>query len=112
MKDLKSSYKLMTFLFILSGFVAEHMDLRHFLTVGMISSGLLTIAFGMAYEWKIHQFAYFVTVQVSIHYYHNNFFITCMLCSAYSVIRRADEYLSSLNAKVQCTLINKNPSHP
>ena len=71
MKDLKSIYKLMTFSFILSGFVAEHMDLRHFLTVGMISSGLLTIAFGMAYEWKIHHFAYFVTVQVCVHQYHN-----------------------------------------
>lgn len=47
-----------------SGFLAEHMDLRHFLTVGMISSGLLTIAFGMGYVWKIHYFAYFVTVQI------------------------------------------------
>lgn len=47
-----------------SGFLAEHMDLRHFLTIGMILSGLLTIAFGMGYVWNIHYFAYFVTVQV------------------------------------------------
>ena len=40
------------------------MDLRHFLTIGMILSGLLTIAFGMGYVWNIHYFAYFVTVQV------------------------------------------------
>ena len=49
-----------------SGFLAEHMDLRHFLTVGMMSSGLLTIAFGLGYVWKIHYFAYFVTVQVHL----------------------------------------------
>ncbi|XP_068685243.1 glucose-6-phosphate exchanger SLC37A2-like isoform X1 [Montipora capricornis] len=47
-----------------SGFVAEHMDLRHFLTIGMISSGMLTIAFGLGYFWNIHSFAYFVTVQI------------------------------------------------
>ena len=47
-----------------SGFVAEHMDLRHFLTVGMLSSGLFTALFGMGYFWKLHYFAYFVTIQV------------------------------------------------
>lgn len=52
--------------YFFSGFVAEHMDLRHFLTVGMISSGLFTIAFGLGYVWKIHNFAYFVTVQVLV----------------------------------------------
>lgn len=47
-----------------SGFLAEHMDLRYFLTIGMISSGMLTIAFGLGYFWNIHSFAYFVTVQI------------------------------------------------
>ena len=47
-----------------SGFVAEHMDLRHFLTIGMLSSGLFTVLFGMGYFWKLHYFAYFVTIQV------------------------------------------------
>lgn len=47
-----------------SGFVAEHMDLRHFLTVGMLSSGLFTALFGMGYFWKLHYFAYFVTIQI------------------------------------------------
>ena len=47
-----------------SGFVAEHMDLRHFLTIGMLSSGLFTALFGMGYFWKLHYFAYFVTIQV------------------------------------------------
>ena len=47
-----------------SGFVAEHMDLRHFLTIGMLSSGLFTALFGMGYFWKLHYFAYFFTIQV------------------------------------------------
>ena len=47
-----------------SGFVAEHMDLRYFLTIGMLSSGLFTALFGMGYFWKLHYFAYFVTIQV------------------------------------------------
>lgn len=47
-----------------SGFVAEHMDLRHFLTIGMLSSGLFTVLFGMGYFWKLHYFAYFVTIQI------------------------------------------------
>ena len=42
------------------------MDLRYFLTIGMISSGMLTIAFGLGYFWNIHSFAYFVTVQVHV----------------------------------------------
>ena len=52
------------FSFDCSGFVAEHMDLRHFLTIGMLSSGLFTVLFGMGYFWKLHYFAYFVTIQV------------------------------------------------
>ena len=40
------------------------MDLRHFLTVGMLASGLFSIAFGLGYFWNVHYFAYFVVVQV------------------------------------------------
>jgi len=47
-----------------SGFVAEHMDLRHFLTVGMLLSGLMSVFFGLGYFWNLHSFAYFVTIQV------------------------------------------------
>ncbi|KAL9965070.1 hypothetical protein ACROYT_G028802 [Oculina patagonica] len=47
-----------------SGFVAEHMDLRHFLTFGMISSGLLSVLFGLGYFWNIHYFAFYVTVMI------------------------------------------------
>ncbi|XP_031562482.1 glucose-6-phosphate exchanger SLC37A2-like [Actinia tenebrosa] len=47
-----------------SGYVAEHMDLRYFLTVGMFTSGIFTILFGMGFFWKIHSLAYFLTVQI------------------------------------------------
>ena len=52
--------------FFCSGFVAEHMDLRHFLTLGMLSSGLMSVFFGLGYFWNFHKFAYFVTIQVLI----------------------------------------------
>ena len=42
------------------------MDLRHFLTIGMLSSGLMSVFFGLGYFWKFHNFAYFVTIQVII----------------------------------------------
>jgi len=42
------------------------MDLRHFLTLGMLSSGLMSVFFGLGYFWKFHNFAYFVTIQVII----------------------------------------------
>lgn len=42
------------------------MDLRHFLTVGMLLSGLMSVFFGLGYFWKLHSFAYFVTIQVII----------------------------------------------
>ena len=57
----------LSFVLFGSGFVAEHMDLRHFLTIGMISSGLMSVLFGLGYFWKIHYFAYFVTVMVCYH---------------------------------------------
>lgn len=40
------------------------MDLRHFLTVGMLASGFFSILFGLGYFWNVHYFAYFVIVQV------------------------------------------------
>jgi len=41
------------------------MNLRYFLTAGMLLSGLMTMAFGFGYLWNIHSFAYFIIVQVS-----------------------------------------------
>ena len=54
--------------FYFSGFVAERMNLRYFLSIGMILSGVLTFLFGFAKVMDIHSIYYFVTIQVSISY--------------------------------------------
>lgn len=48
----------------ISGQVAERVHLRYFLSAGMISSGIMTILFGMGYFWNIHTIAFFIGVQV------------------------------------------------
>jgi len=47
-----------------SGFVAERMDLRYYLALGMIASGVSTFLFGLAYNTGIHNLWYFLAVQV------------------------------------------------
>jgi OPA family glycerol-3-phosphate transporter-like MFS transporter 1/2 len=63
-KCLLNVIHIIIFVFIFSGYVAEHMDLRYFLTFGMFTSGIFTILFGLGYFWKIHNIAYFLTIQV------------------------------------------------
>lgn len=46
-----------------SGFVAERVSLRYFLTFGMLFSAIFSYLFGMAKVYDIHSFAYFVLVQ-------------------------------------------------
>jgi len=46
-----------------TGVVAERMNLRYYLTLGMLSSGLFTFLFGLAYSTGIKSIYYFVTVQ-------------------------------------------------
>lgn len=46
-----------------SGFVAERVSLRYFLTLGMLFSAIFTYMFGMAKVYDIHSFWYFVVVQ-------------------------------------------------
>lgn len=46
-----------------SGFVAERVSLRYFLTLGMLFSAFFTYLFGMAKVYDIHSFWYFVFVQ-------------------------------------------------
>ncbi|KFM64549.1 Sugar phosphate exchanger 2, partial [Stegodyphus mimosarum] len=48
----------------LSGMLAERIDLRYYLTFGMLLSGLFTYFFGMAYYLHIHSFAFFISIQV------------------------------------------------
>ncbi|KAG4075300.1 hypothetical protein HA402_003091 [Bradysia odoriphaga] len=46
-----------------SGFVAERVSLRYFLTFGMLLSGIFTYLFGIAKTYDIHSMWYFIIVQ-------------------------------------------------
>ncbi|XP_008481754.1 glucose-6-phosphate exchanger SLC37A2-like [Diaphorina citri] len=52
------------FFMFISGIIAEHVNLRYFLTIGMILSGLANYFFGLAKVYNIHAFSYFVIVQI------------------------------------------------
>jgi len=52
------------FFMFLSGFVAERVDLRFFLALGMLMSGLMTVLFGMAYSLGIHSIWYLLVIQI------------------------------------------------
>ncbi|CAK9135156.1 unnamed protein product [Ilex paraguariensis] len=47
-----------------SGHVGDRMDLRIFLTVGMVGTGLFTSLFGVGYWANIHMFYYYLIVQM------------------------------------------------
>lgn len=47
-----------------SGHLGDRVDLRHFLTGGMLGSGTCVALFGAAYFWKIHTMGFFVVVQI------------------------------------------------
>lgn len=47
-----------------SGHLADTTDLRLFLAIGMLLSGIFTVAFGMGYWFGVHSFLYFVVVQI------------------------------------------------
>lgn len=47
-----------------SGFVAERVNLRYFLAVGMISSGIACYLFGIAHRFDIHSLWYYIAVQI------------------------------------------------
>ena len=49
----------------LSGMVAERINLRYFLSIGMVTSGLFTILFGLGKYWQIHSLAYYIIIQVT-----------------------------------------------
>jgi len=51
------------FMFV-SGIVAERVDLRYFLSVGMICSGIFTFLFGFAHDIGIHSLWYLLAIQV------------------------------------------------
>ncbi|VVC43981.1 Hypothetical protein CINCED_3A021738 [Cinara cedri] len=47
-----------------SGLIAEHVNIRLFLTTGMILSGVACSMFGLAYYYDIHSMYYFIAIQV------------------------------------------------
>lgn len=47
-----------------AGRLGDRLDLRKFLTSGMVSSGAFVCFFGMGYWWNIHSFSYYFAVQV------------------------------------------------
>jgi len=47
-----------------SGMLAERMDLRFYLSGGMILSGIFTFMFGLAYNVGIHSLGYFIAIQI------------------------------------------------
>lgn len=51
------------FMFI-SGIIAERMNLRYFISIGSILSGVGLVATGLAYPLGIHSMAYFVAIQI------------------------------------------------
>ncbi|XP_025074988.1 glucose-6-phosphate exchanger SLC37A2 isoform X2 [Pogonomyrmex barbatus] len=48
----------------LSGFIAERVNLRYFLSIGMLASGISSYLFGIAKPYNIHNLWYFVFVQI------------------------------------------------
>ncbi|KAG2451468.1 hypothetical protein HYH02_004066 [Chlamydomonas schloesseri] len=48
-----------------AGHLGDRLDLRWFLTVGMIGSGIFTSLFGMGYFWDTHMFSYYILVSVA-----------------------------------------------
>lgn len=49
-----------------SGFIAERINLRYFLAVGMLLSGVFCYLFGIAKSYGIHNFIYLLFVQVFV----------------------------------------------
>lgn len=51
------------FFMFFSGFLADRCNLRYYLSAGMVCSGLLLYAFGLAFYLNIHSMTYFVVIQ-------------------------------------------------
>lgn len=48
-----------------AGMVAERVDLRYFLALGMLISAVFCYLFGLARTYQIHHISYYILVQVS-----------------------------------------------
>mmetsp|Transcript_37528 Transcript_37528/g.83540 ORF Transcript_37528/g.83540 Transcript_37528/m.83540 type:complete len:499 (+) Transcript_37528:190-1686(+) len=47
-----------------AGHLGDRLDLRYFLTAGMIGSGIFVCLFGMGFFWEVHNFSYYVIVSI------------------------------------------------
>lgn len=65
-----------------SGFIAERVNLRYFLSLGMIFSGVFSYLFGIAKTYDIHNMGYFVVVQVSFFNFQLRKYYNCNLKQA------------------------------
>lgn len=45
--------------------IAERVDLRYFLTLGMLCSAIFCYLFGLARTYSIHHISYYILIQVS-----------------------------------------------
>jgi len=48
-----------------AGHLGDRLDLRKFLSFGMVASGFFVCLFGMGYFWNIHRLGYFLLVQMA-----------------------------------------------
>lgn len=48
----------------LSGHIADRMNLRYYLSGGMVLSGLFTVGFGLGYFYDIHEYYYYIAMQI------------------------------------------------
>lgn len=48
----------------IAGHLGDRLDLRWFLSGGMVGSGVMVSLFGMAYWWNVHWLGYFLIVQI------------------------------------------------
>lgn len=62
----------------ISGLIAERVNLRYFLSLGMLLSGVFGYLFGIAKSYDIHSLTYYIFVQVSAIYFL--FIMFCETC--------------------------------
>ena len=46
------------------GSIGERMNVRYFLSIGMVMAGIFSFLFGVAHWTNIHAYGYFIAVQV------------------------------------------------
>jgi len=65
-----------------SGHIAERMDLRYFLTFGMVMSGLCTALFGVGYYLEIHSLWFYLPVQMITGFFETTGWPAIVTCVA------------------------------